>query len=47
MINLALKDADTEDEEKLAERERAKEKVREAAADKAAAPSTAEGGETS
>jgi uncharacterized membrane protein YqjE len=44
MISLALKDADTDDEEKLAERERAKEKVREAAADKAAAPSTAEGG---
>lgn len=47
MISLALKDPDTEDEEKLAERERAKEKVREAAAEKAAAPSTAEGGETS
>lgn len=46
MISLALKDADTEDEEKLAERERAKEKVREAATEKAAAPSTAEGGET-
>ncbi|HXW09098.1 MAG TPA: hypothetical protein VD737_00655, partial [Steroidobacteraceae bacterium] len=46
MISLALKDADTDDEEKLAERERAKEKVREAAADKAAAPSTAEGGDT-
>ena len=46
MISLALKDADTEDEEKLAERERAKEKVREAAAEKAAAPSTAEGGES-
>ena len=45
MISLALKDPDTEDEEKLAERERAKEKVREAAAEKAAAPSTAEGGE--
>jgi uncharacterized membrane protein YqjE len=44
MINLALKDPDTEDEEKLAERERAKEKVREAAAEKAATPSTAEGG---
>ena len=38
MINLALKDPDTEDEEKLAERERAKEKVREAAAEKAATP---------
>jgi len=44
MINLALKDPDTEDEEKLAERERAKEKVREAAAEKAATPSTAESG---
>jgi uncharacterized membrane protein YqjE len=44
MINLALKDADTEDEDKLAERERAKEKVREAAEEKAATPSTAEGG---
>jgi uncharacterized membrane protein YqjE len=44
MISLALKDPETEDEDKLAERERAKEKVREAAADKAAAPSTAEGG---
>lgn len=43
MINLALKDPDTEDEEKLAERERAKVAVREAAAAKAAAPSTAEG----
>ena len=46
MITLALKDEDTEDEEKLAERERAKEKVREAAAEKAAAPSTAEGGDS-
>jgi uncharacterized membrane protein YqjE len=45
MISLALKDPDTEDEDKLAERERAKEKVREAAAEKAAVPSTAEGGE--
>lgn len=44
MINLALKDPDTEDEDKLAERERAKEKVREAAAEKATTPSTAEGG---
>jgi hypothetical protein len=44
MINLAIKDPDTEDEDKLAERERAKEKVREAAVDKATAPSTAEGG---
>jgi hypothetical protein len=32
MINLALRDPDTDDEEKLAERERAKQKVREAAA---------------
>jgi uncharacterized membrane protein YqjE len=47
MVNLALKDPDTEDEDELAERERAKEKVREAAADKAATPSTAEGGVTS
>jgi hypothetical protein len=46
MVNLALKDPDTEDEDELAERERAKEKVREAAADKAATPSTAEGGVT-
>jgi uncharacterized membrane protein YqjE len=44
MINLALKDPETEDEDKLAERELAKEKVREAAAEKAATPSTAEGG---
>jgi hypothetical protein len=44
MINLALKDPDADDEEKLAERERARQKVREAAADKAAAPGTAEGG---
>lgn len=44
MINLALKDPHTEDEDELAERERAKEKVREAAAEKAATPSTAEGG---
>lgn len=47
MINLALKDPDADDEEKLAERERARQKVREAAAEKAAAPSTAEGGEVS
>lgn len=44
MVNLALKDADTEDEEKLAARERAKTAVRDAAAEKAATPSTAEGG---
>jgi uncharacterized membrane protein YqjE len=44
MVNLALKDPDTENEEKLAERERAKTRVREAAAEKAATPSTAEGG---
>ncbi len=42
MVNLALKDADTEDENKIAERERAKVKVREAVVAKAAAPSTAE-----
>jgi Predicted membrane protein len=45
MVNLALKDADTEDEEKLAARERAKTAVRDAAAEKAATPSTAEGGD--
>lgn len=45
MVNLALKDADTEDEDKLADRERAKTAVRDAAAEKAATPSTAEGGD--
>ena len=45
MVNLALKDPDTEDAEKLEARERAKVAVREAAAAKAATPSTAEGGE--
>jgi uncharacterized membrane protein YqjE len=44
MINLALQDAATDDEEKLAKRERTRNAVREAAADKAATPSTAEGG---
>ena len=44
MVSLALKDPDTDDEEKIAEIERAKARVREAAAEKAAAPSTAEGG---
>jgi uncharacterized membrane protein YqjE len=43
MITLALKDPETEDEDKLAERERAKTKVREAAAEKVSTPSTAEG----
>ena len=43
MVNLALKDPDTDDEEKLAARERAKTAVREAAVDKAATPSTADG----
>jgi hypothetical protein len=45
MVNLALKDPETEDEDKIEKREQAKEAVREAAADKAAAPSTAESGE--
>jgi uncharacterized membrane protein YqjE len=43
MVNLALKDPDTDDEEKLAARERAKTAVREAAVDKAATPSAADG----
>lgn len=43
MVNLALRDPDTDDEEKLAARERAKDAVREAAVDKAATPSGAEG----
>ena len=45
MVNLALKDPDTEDAEKLEAREQAKSAVREAAAEKSATPSTAEGGE--
>jgi len=45
MVNLALKDPDTEDEAKLEERERAKTAVREAAAAKATTQSTAEGGD--
>jgi hypothetical protein len=44
MINLALKDPETEDQEKLDSREKAKETVREAAAAKAGTPSTAEDG---
>jgi len=44
MINLALQDAEPDDEEKLEKRERTKTAVREAAAEKAATPSTAEGG---
>ena len=43
MINLALKDADVDDEKESAKREQAKEAVRKAAAEKAATPSTAEG----
>jgi uncharacterized membrane protein YqjE len=45
MMNLALRDPDTEDEKKLAARDQAREKVRDAAAAKAATPSVAEGGE--
>jgi hypothetical protein len=41
LVNLALKDPDTEDAEKLEERERAKTKVREAAENKAEATMTA------
>jgi uncharacterized membrane protein YqjE len=44
MINLALKDAETEDEDKLAKREEAKQSVRKAAAEKAATSSTTEQG---
>jgi len=44
MVNLALKDPNTEDQAKLEERERAKTALREAAAAKATTPSTAEGG---
>lgn len=44
MLSLAMKGSNPQDEEKLAERERAKTAVREAAVAKAAAPSTAEGG---
>ena len=48
MINLALKDADTDDEDKLAKREDAKQSVRKAAAEHASSQGTAEqGGETS
>jgi hypothetical protein len=43
LVNLALRDADTDDPEKLRKREEAKEAVREAAAEKAATPSTASG----
>lgn len=46
MINLAMRDAESEDEKKVAAREQAREKVREAAAEKATTPSVAEGGET-
>jgi uncharacterized membrane protein YqjE len=44
MVNLALKDPETEDQEKLDAREKAKDAVREAAAAKAGTPSTAEDG---
>jgi uncharacterized membrane protein YqjE len=44
MINLALKDPEPDDEQELDKRERAKTAVREAAADKAGTPSTADGG---
>ncbi len=44
MVNLALNDPDTENEEQAGKREVAKAAVREAAAAKAATPSTAEGG---
>jgi len=47
MINLALEDPEPDDEAEMAKRERAKAAVREAAADKANTPSTAEGGEAS
>ena len=47
MINLALKDPETEDQEKLDAREKAKDAVREAAADKAGTPTTAEDGQLS
>ena len=47
MINLALEDPEPDDEAEMAKRERAKAAVREAAADKANTPSTAEGGESS
>lgn len=43
MVNLALKDPETEDEEKLEAREHAKTKVREAAEDKAASTMNAAG----
>ena len=42
MVNLALKDPQTTDEEKLAAREQAKDKVREAAEDKAASAMSAD-----
>jgi uncharacterized membrane protein YqjE len=44
MINLALKDADADDEAAMHGKQKAKEAVREAAAEKSATPSTAEGG---
>lgn len=44
MVNLALKDPETEDEEKQEAREHAKTKVREAAEDKAASTMNAAGG---
>jgi uncharacterized membrane protein YqjE len=47
MLNLALKDPNPEDSEELSKRERAQDAVREAAAEKASTPSTAEGGEIS
>jgi len=45
MINLALKDPEPEDDKAQEKREKAKTAVREAAADKATTPSTADGGE--
>lgn len=44
MLNLALRDPDTEDEKKLAAREQARAKVRDAAAEQAATPGVAESG---
>jgi len=45
MINLALKDSEPDDEKDFEKREKAKTSVREAAADKASTPSTADGGQ--
>jgi len=44
MINLALNDADAEDEDQMHSKQKAKDAVRDAAAEKASTPSTAEGG---